>query len=229
MKKILLTRLLEDNQEDRLFFQKQGFATLEIPLLTLTMQKSDGTFEEMLKKSEWVFFTSQHAAKFFFQQQPAVNVDLQAKKFAVIGAKTAQVLLDNHVKIDFQAPVSTKQKLFEAWSVCFTRPTTIFYPKSNLADNVGEAELKEQGHDLFTPILYNNFFSDENRQRLKTCLVTEKITAVYLASPSLWQRFLSVFSETGLTNMPKLYCLGQTTQQAIIKDGYEVVIKNTHS
>ncbi|MEI5993437.1 uroporphyrinogen-III synthase [Candidatus Enterococcus mansonii] len=223
MKKVLLTRLIEDNQEDRVFFQEKGFDILEIPLLTLKKRELGLSFEKQLKQSEWVFLTSQHAAEFFFRQ--STIDDLRTKKFAVIGAKTGQVLINNRVKIDFQAPMPTKQHLFDAWAAYYKSPTTIYYPKSNLADRVGERKLIEMGHRLFTPVLYDNFFSDESRQQLKNCLVTEKITAVYLASPSLWRRFLSVFIETGLTKMPELYCLGQTTRQAIIKDGYKVVIK----
>lgn len=223
MKKILLTRLIEDNEEDRLFFQKKGFETVEIPLLTLAKRKVDLSFEERLNQSEWVFLTSQHAAEFFFQQR--MMDTLNRKKFAVIGEKTAQVLLDHRMKVDFQSSVPTKQTLFNEWSTCYKAPTIIFYPKSNLADNLGEDELIKQDHCLHTPILYDNFFSKESQKCLKKYLIDEGINAVYLASPSLWRRFLSVFIETDLPKMPRLYCLGNTTRQVITKDGYQVLVK----
>ncbi|EOL49983.1 uroporphyrinogen-III synthase [Enterococcus caccae] len=226
MKNILLTRLIEDNQEDRVFFQGKGFKTVEIPLLTLRKRNASSSFEKKLNQCEWVFLTSQHAAEFFFQNQ--MSDQLQTKKFAVIGVKTAQVLLAHHVAVDFQALVPTKQTMFEEWSSRFMMPTTIFYPKSNLADDLGEAELMAKGHCLHTSILYDNVFSENSQRRLKKCLVEEEVSAVYLASPSLWQRFLSVFMETGLTKMPKLYCLGSTTQQAIARDGYEVCMKEKY-
>ena len=226
MKNIVLTRLIEDNQDDRVFFQEKGFKTIEIPLLTLSKRNASDLFEKNLNQSEWVFLTSQHAAKFFFQSQ--IIDQLQKKKFAVIGAKTAQVLLAHRVAVDFQALVPTKQTMFEEWSNLFVTPTTIFYPKSNLADHLGEAELLAKGHCLHTSILYDNVFSENSQRLLKKCLVEEEVSAVYLASPSLWQRFLSVFIETGLTKMPELYCLGSTTQQAIAKDGYEVCMKEKY-
>ncbi|OJG74091.1 hypothetical protein RV12_GL000439 [Enterococcus quebecensis] len=222
-----MTRLIEDNCEDRLYFQKKGFETIEIPLLSLKIRKLEQTFETMLEKSEWIFLTSQHGAEFFFQQilTDRLQHTLESKKFAVIGEKTANILLKNNVEIDFLSPNPTKASLFKSWTACEFPPTTIFYPKSNLADNNGEAELVQTGQCLLTTILYDNFFSEKNRQRLKQYLLDEKIAAVYLASPSLWRRFLSVFIETGLKNIPDLYCLGDTTKQVIIEDGYEVRIK----
>lgn len=231
MKKVLLTRLREDNHEDRLYFQRKGFESLEIPLLTLKKRELGQSFEKMLTKSEWVFLTSKHAAEFFFQQ---IKTDelysmIQTKKFAVIGEKTAVILLNNAMKVEFLSPRPTKSSLFNAWSKTNPAATTIFYPKSNLADNAGETGLIQLGHYLFTPILYDNFLLEKNRQQVKKYLVDKKIEAVYLASPSLWQRFFSIFTETGLKNMPKLYCLGETTKQAITSTGYEVLIKEKGS
>ncbi|EOH93369.1 hypothetical protein UAW_02617 [Enterococcus haemoperoxidus ATCC BAA-382] len=224
MKKILLTRLPEDNCEDCLYFQKRGFETVEIPLLTLKKRAVEHSFESLVKQSEWVFLTSQHAAAFFFQQLR--KKEFETKKFAVIGEKTAQILLTNNVVVTFQAPYPTKKHLFEAFAACYLEPTTILYPKSNLADNAGEAGLVAEGHQLFSPILYDNYFPKKNQQLLKEALLTQKITAVYLASPSLWHRFLAVYRKTDLKEMPKLYCLGQTTRQAIIKDGFTATLRN---
>ncbi|WP_375180003.1 uroporphyrinogen-III synthase [Enterococcus rotai] len=223
MNTILLTRLVEDNAEDRSYFQTRGFETVEIPLIELKKRALDQSFEIMVKQSEWIFLTSQHAAAFFFQQISQKEIEM--KKFAVIGEKTAQVLFANQIETTFQAPQATKKNLFETWSSCYVEPTTIFYPKSNLADKAGEAELITKGHQLFTPILYDNCFPKEHQLLLQNCLTAKKITAVYLASPSLWERFLSVFREVDLSEMPTLYCLGETTRQAILKDGYEAMLR----
>ncbi|MEI5989715.1 uroporphyrinogen-III synthase [Enterococcus crotali] len=223
MKKILLTRLPEDNWEDCSYFQKKGFEIVEIPLLGLRKRAIEQSFESMVQQSEWIFLTSQHAAEFFFQQVKKRAVSM--KKFAVIGEKTAQVLLANNVLVTFQAPIPTKKHLFEAWSDCNLKATSIFYPKSNLADDLGESELIAKGHQLFTPILYDNYFPKENQELLMKLLINEKVTAVYLASPSLWHRFLSVFRATGVKEMPTLYCVGETTRQTILKAGYKAILR----
>lgn len=224
MNNILLTRLIDDNKEDRFYFQQKGFETVEIPLIRLEKREVGPSFESMVKQSEWIFLTSQHAAVFFLQQ--ISKSTLQMKKFAVIGEKTAQVLLASDIKPAFQATSPTKKNLVEAWTANYVVPTRIFYPKSNLADNSGEKKLIASGHQLFTPILYDNYFPKENQRLLQECLLTTKLKAVYLASPSLWQRFLSVFRTTELKEMPKLYCLGGTTRQAIIEDGYEATLRS---
>ncbi|MTD42154.1 uroporphyrinogen-III synthase [Erwinia sp. CPCC 100877] len=223
MKTILLTRLVEDNQAERLYFSNQGYQVLEIPLISLEKREWTNALEVLLKESEWVFLTSQHAATFLMQE--ASEEVLSAKKFAVIGAKTGQVLLQSGYKAIFQSPFPTKQQMFNAWTEHYPAPATIFYPKSNLADCKGEDDLKRAGYQLAAPILYDNVFTQESQQQLARCLETIALTAVYLASPSLWQRFLTIFNRSDLKQMPKLYCVGQTTASAIAEAGYSSCIR----
>jgi uroporphyrinogen-III synthase len=227
MKKILLTRMLEDNADDREYFEGKGFEVLEIPLIGLKPRQKNVPFEFELNECDWLFLTSQHAATFLLEQ--ALNhgliEQLESKKIAVIGTKTEQVLLANHLTAAFSAPSATKKSLFHSWSQCYSDPVVIFYPKSNLADTAGESLLKAQGHILYTPILYDNFFPKDSKQTLYNYLNKETIAAVYFASPSLWRRFYSVFSELKLAKVPTFYCLGETTRQAIRQDGYDAVIK----
>lgn len=147
------------------------------------------------------------------------------KKFAVIGTKTANILLNNQLEIFLVAPEPTKKSLFHFWLKHQTKLTSIFYPKSNLADAAWEEILLKQGHTLYTPIIYINFFPAESKQRLRRYLNEEEFAAVYFASPSLWLRFFTIFSELRLEKMPVLYCLGETTQKAIKKMGYDAIVK----
>lgn len=55
MNTILLTRLVEDNAEDRSYFQTRGFETVEIPLIALEKRTLDQSFKTMVKQSEWIF------------------------------------------------------------------------------------------------------------------------------------------------------------------------------
>lgn len=219
MTTILLTRLLQDNLEDRIYFEKKGFKTVEIPLLTLKKRVFSPVIQEKFIASQWIFLTSQHAADFLCQEVP--KDILITKKIAVIGTKTGAVIRKNNYRIAFQAPFPTKKSFFNTWAENYLEPTTIFYPKSNLANKLGESALKQQGHELATPVLYDNYFASARQQQLKKYLLTATIEAVYLTSPSLWNRFFSVFQEcTGLV-MPKLYCVGKTTAQLIARDGYK--------
>lgn len=223
MKTILLTRLISDNYEDRCYFKEKNFITLEIPLTTLKKRALKLNEIEEIEQSEWIFLTSQHAAEFFIELRK--EHDIYSKKYAVIGGKTGQVLLDNGFSVDYQAPTATKRELFENWRTLYPAPKRIFYPKSNLADSSGEVAFLQAGYQFSTAILYENYFSEQNQDVLKEVLATKKIDAVYLASPSLWQRFLYIFKELKIEKMPDLYCVGETTKKAIQKDGYSVCQK----
>ncbi|GGC88726.1 uroporphyrinogen-III synthase [Enterococcus wangshanyuanii] len=226
MKKILLTRMIEDNRDDRVYFQEQGFETVEIPLIGLKPHIYPA-FGDELKQCEWIFLTSQHSAIFFLEhvKKDGLMDQLHSKKFAVIGAKTASVLLNDQLEISLVAPEPTKKSLFHFWAEHQTEPASIFYPKSNLADAAWEEILLKQGHTLYTPIIYTNFFPVESKTSLRKYLNEKELTAAYFASPSLWFRFFTIFSELRLEKMPVLYCLGETTQQAIKKVNYDAIIK----
>lgn len=227
MNKILLTRLLEDNVEDRHYFEELGYQCVELPLMELALHQPLERIQSM-EKAEWIFLTSQHSASFFIQQflQQFSFQLLQEKKFAVIGEKTAGVLMEKGLKPQFQACSATKKGLFAEWLEQYKEPTAIFYPKSSLADDEGEALFATQGHQLQTAILYDNYFPIRQQEKLRQLLDSLELTAVYFSSPSLWKRFYSVYSQWSGRSDLKFYCVGSTTQSAIQSSGYPATIKN---
>ncbi|WP_086349744.1 uroporphyrinogen-III synthase [Candidatus Enterococcus clewellii] len=227
MRKILLTRLVADNDEDKRYFEQLGYQCIEQPLLELSLHQAASTSLQAMEQAEWLFLTSQHSAAFFLQlflAQYSFSF-LQKKKFAVIGEKTAVVLEKAGLYPNFQSRSATKRGLFTEWLASYKEPTTIFYPKSSLADSRWEEAFSVQGHHFQTGIVYDNRFSENQKSALQQLLNDSTIDAVYFTSLSLWQRFYAVYSQINAKTELKFYCVGQTTQEVIQKSGYHAVIK----
>ncbi|MBL1228858.1 uroporphyrinogen-III synthase [Enterococcus sp. BWB1-3] len=228
MRKILLTRLPEDNIDDKLYFQQQHYTCMEIPLMRLRPRLIEEKQIKKLIDAEWVFLTSQHSAAFFIKllkEQKLLSV-FQIKKFAVIGEKTANALREAGIEPVFQSIVQAKKSMFKQWIAdCSEEPVKIVYPKSSLANAIGEELLLKDGHELFTFTLYDNVFSESARQQLKVYLDDPELSAVYFTSPSLWTRFYETCKEINFNRELHFYCVGQTTQAAIHKDGFNAEIR----
>ena len=68
MKKLLLTRLPEDNEEDRRYFEQRGFQCVQLPLMQLTpRQPVEDSVIEQLQAADWSMLTSQHRASVFVE------------------------------------------------------------------------------------------------------------------------------------------------------------------
>ncbi|MBL1224860.1 uroporphyrinogen-III synthase [Enterococcus sp. BWR-S5] len=227
MREILLTRLVGDNIEDKKYFEALGYQCIEQPLLQLSLSRITSELVMSMDCADWVFLTSQHSALFFLdvflEHYPLEK--LQQKKFAVIGKKTAGVLITAGLIPEFQSQVATKYEMFSEWLKVYSKSATIFYPKSNLADCLGEEQFSLQGHQLLTGILYDNLFSEEQSKALAQRLNEGSLEAVYFTSPSLWERFYSVYRKQAIKRELHFYCVGRTTQQAIQQSGYQATIK----
>lgn len=226
MRKILLTRLVEDNVEDKKYFEALGYCCVEQPLLRLSVNQPSPQLIMDMGRGDWIFLTSQHSASFFFILFSAYysSSELQKKRFAVIGEKTAAVVTAAGLIPHFQSSKATKSGLFSEWLEQHPEPVTIFYPKSSLADCLGEESFPLNGHQLLTGIIYDNQFTDEQKKGLEEQLKEKSLAAVYLTSPSLWHRFYSVYRGQEVKSPLEFYCVGETTRQAIQRSGYDAVI-----
>lgn len=203
------------NQQDENFFQAKGYQTKILPLTEIKLYTPTDFLFNQLKQSEWVFFTSQAAVKNIL---PLSNNEI---KIAVIGKKTAQVVYDCGRIPTFVSSTETKRAMLKEWQECYPEPTTIFYPKSQLADDYIETELSAN-YKISSFIAYQNCCPPTAKKDLRTLLSSENIQAVYLTSPSSWKRFLSVYQE--FKTKLVIFTIGETTKQAVLRDGYEAKI-----
>ena len=218
-KAILLTRPLAMNGADQIRFRAQGFGRFyEIPLCEIKQLPITETIKNKINAAEWLFFTS---------QAPVASVLAVIEKgrrplIAVIGKKTGEVVRSCGFEVAFVSPQETKKQFVSAWQEKFPTGTSIFYPKSQLADDYIE-ELLGTENDVTGSVLYHNVFLEERKAELTELLKMGELSAVYFASPSAWKRFLSVYNQPEKKPLV-VFAIGDTTKKAINDSGYEAVL-----
>ena len=207
------------NGADQIRFRAQGFGRFyEIPLCEIKQLPITETIKNKINAAEWLFFTS---------QAPVASVLAVIEKgrrplIAVIGKKTGEVVRSCGFEVAFVSPQETKKQFVSAWQEKFPTGTSIFYPKSQLADDYIE-ELLGSENDVTGSVLYHNVFLEERKAELTELLKMDELSAVYFASPSAWKRFLSVYNKTE-KHTPAFFAIGDTTKKAINDSGYEAVL-----
>ena len=218
-KALLLTRPLAMNAADQIRFRAQGFGRFyEIPLCEIKQLPMTEAIRREINASEWLFFTS---------QAPVASVLAVIEKgrrplIAVIGKKTGEMVRSCGFKVAFVSPQETKKQFVSAWRKNFPAGTSIFYPKSQLADDAIEQLLGIE-NVVTSSVLYHNVFLEERQAELMELLNRGELSAVYFASPSAWKRFLSVYNKTEKKPLV-FYAIGDTTTKAINDSGYEAVL-----
>ena len=207
------------NGADQIRFRAQGFGRFyEIPLCEIKQLPITETIKNKINAAEWLFFTS---------QAPVASVLAVIEKgrrplIAVIGKKTGEVVRSCGFEVAFVSPQETKKQFVSAWQEKFPTGTSIFYPKSQLADDYIE-ELLGSENDVTGSVLYHNVFLEERKAELTELLKMDELSAVYFASPSAWKRFLSVYNKTEKKTRV-FFAIGDTTKKAINDSGYEAVL-----
>ena len=207
------------NGADQIRFRAQGFGRFyEIPLCEIKQLPITETIKNKINAAEWLFFTS---------QAPVASVLAVIEKgrrplIAVIGKKTGEVVRSCGFEVAFVSPQETKKQFVSAWQEKFPTGTSIFYPKSQLADDYIE-ELLGSENDVTGSVLYHNVFLEERKAELTELLKMDELSAVYFASPSAWKRFLSVSNKTEKKTLV-FFAIGDTTKKAINDSGYEAVL-----
>ncbi|EOL41699.1 uroporphyrinogen-III synthase [Enterococcus phoeniculicola] len=214
---ILLTRGVSLNEADKQFFEQLGYQTIIVPLSEIQPLPLNTAILEQLSQSEWLFFTS---------QSPILSLLKHARKeikIAVIGQKTAAIVRKAGFSVTFISPIETKEAMITFWRKQYPRPTTIFYPKSQLADSYIEESLSHL-YRIYAHVTYENRLPKETVSKLSHLSEQAKIQAVYLTSPSSWHRFYQIYKN--ITPSLTLIAIGPTTKKAIETDGFQAIVKS---
>nr|WP_321293934.1 uroporphyrinogen-III synthase [uncultured Trichococcus sp.] len=215
-KAVLLTRPLAMNAEDQVRFLAEGYGRFyEIPLCEIKQLPVSEATKSKINAAEWLFFTSQAPVKSVL----GVVEKGRRPSIAVIGKKTGAMVQACGFEVAFISPQETKKQFVSAWQERFPSGTSIFYPKSQLADDYIEERLGIE-NEVTGSVLYQNVFPDERKAELAKLLNLGELSAVYFASPSAWHRFLSVYEKTDEQSLI-FYAIGKTTEKAINDSGYK--------
>jgi uroporphyrinogen-III synthase len=219
-KKLLLTRKAGLNQADQLAFEKKGYQVTILPLTAVSFLPLSWQSVQAIQQADWLFFTSQTPVALVLKQ---LERDTPTPKIAVIGKQTAKAVQHAGFTVAFLSKQATKRAFLAEWQAENQPGQTIFYPKSQLADDFLEKQLGT-AHTVNGVVVYQNIFPKENQQQLRTLFEQQAFTSVYVTSPSAWRRFFQVYRH--FLNQPiEIMVIGPTTQRAVSQDGFAAKVK----
>ncbi|WP_163653289.1 uroporphyrinogen-III synthase [Listeria sp. PSOL-1] len=217
---IILTREEEQNKIFRDLVNQAGLEYFSLPLIEI--EKISVPQSILTRKTDWLFFTSQNAVKFFFEQ---VNRTSITGKIAAIGTKTAKALNEKAIPVNFTASKFQAEAFLKDWLLENPTPVSVLFPQSELGRPVIQKNLEQKGYPIFSFAIYKN--------RLPTNLeahfihlvkkITQNDQVIFtFASPSAWQNFERISKKQPFPFHFKIAAIGPITAKAIEESGFTV-------
>ncbi|MCX6290993.1 MAG: hydroxymethylbilane synthase [Bacteroidetes bacterium] len=154
--------------------------------------------------TDWIFFSSKHAVKFFFAQNPVIT----RQKFGCIGKATADMIRKYGQRADFIG-YSTDTKLTGKQFASAVGDGTVLFPqaKGSLRSVQNGFVKTEQVTDL---VVYETLYATPGPGRITDSEI------VIFTSPSNVESF---FRENKLSTEQKVIAMGEATGSALKKSG----------
>jgi hydroxymethylbilane synthase len=192
---VFITRNLRAEDYFQQVLTKKGFAVggrSLIEMIPVPMKHFDET--------DWIFFSSKHAVKFFFQQKPVLG----KQKFACVGKATADALRKNGKRADFIG-YSTDTKLTGKQFASVAGSGTVLFPqaKGSLRSIQNGFVKDKQVIDL---IVYETLKKNEEE------IPFHEI--VLFTSPSNVEAW---FEKNKITSIQKIIAMGEATGSSLKK------------
>ncbi|MBS7576408.1 MULTISPECIES: uroporphyrinogen-III synthase [unclassified Enterococcus] len=211
MKRLLYTGIARNLRQKADFFLKYGYYMIELPLIEIEAVTFDFS---VASKSNWLFLTSQAPLEIL-----PTNY-LKSQKIAVIGQQTANALAERDLKASLIAEKPTKEGLLATFTEKI-QCASIFYPKSDLADDYLETELTKKGYCVASKIIYRNQLPKYSEQSLVALIFYKDIRTIFFSSPSTWDRFRTITEKRGVSlSRFDFVAQGETTKLKIVSDGF---------
>ncbi len=181
--------------------QRWGGEPVEIPLLAFKPAEMTSEIENAihhLPTYEWVIFTSNRTVETFLSYPGVSHSDFN--KIAAIGEKTAQVLTEKGLTVDFFPGEYVAEAFATEFTPMIGTGTKVLIPKGNLARHVISDRLKEKGAVVEEIIAYETYFPPESKAILTKKLIEHELDIIPFTSSSTVDHFMEVIQENHLND-----------------------------
>ena len=221
-KTVLITRSAIQAEDFINQLQEKGATTVTLPLIENTPINQDKLKDTTDKESfDWLIFTSANAVKFFFDIIPIENVN---SKIAVVGSKTAQLIKEIGLNIDFIPSKFTAKHLGNEIP---TKPgESILIPQSILAKPLLVEILESKKCKVEGIPIYDNHPISYTKGEVEK-IFSKPIDFITFTSGSIIKSFITTNIKL---NDEKIICIGSVTARVAEKYNLEVsAIANPHT
>ncbi len=231
-KKILVTRSREQASDLAERLREFGAWPIEFPTIEIVPPSSWADVDHCLKQMiayDWLIFTSVNGVKFFINRLLALGMDirdLKGPKICAIGPKTAEVLRDLNLQVDFIPAEYQAEGLLERWRGVNLKGKKFLIPRAKVARDLLPEELRKAGAVVDVVEVYQTILPQKEREKIRQLLKEREISAITFTSSSTAQNFAEIIGEEvkELTAGIPIASIGPITAAKVSSLGMETTI-----
>lgn len=226
-KRVLVPRGKKSAKSFSDLVREYGGVPVEIPLIEFKPSENADqilSYIERLETYDWVIFTSAVAVNTFFSFFKDGELP-PLPKIAVIGKKTKEVMEKRGMTVHFTPKKFVAESFVEEFSPLVKAEDKILLPKGNLARDYIARTLGEKGVIVDEIIIYDNYFPEDSRKKLRETLMNKELDIITFTSPSTVDHFMEVVNDHSLHDHIKdcvIACIGPEAKKRALSYGLTV-------
>lgn len=198
MKKILITKTLNETNELKVWSKKNGLRLHEVPFIKVTPVKGLN-----IPETDWIFFSSPQSVSIYFE-----NYLLKAKKIAALSSGTAKALSERNFSVVFVGDSSKRtMEIGRDFFSLVPKNETVFFPLSAISRKHVSSQNIE--HKIIETILYQTQPIEEK--------IDEDFAAIIFTSPSNVDGYLV---KNNIPQKSRIIAIGETTATILKLRGF---------
>jgi uroporphyrinogen-III synthase len=208
--------------------ERYGGIPIEIPLIAFRpIEKNQRLHKALLALDtyDWIIFTSNVTVETFFSFLKKEVVGDTFPKIAVIGKKTAEILMEMGQSPEFVPSAYVAETFVEEFIPLIDKGARVLVPKGNLAREYIANSLTEVGAHVDEVVIYETYMPAESRMKLAGMLAENKLDILTFTSPSTVDHLMDVVKEYRLDDHVKkciIGCIGPVTEKKLRAYGLTV-------
>ncbi len=196
-KTIFVSKKLEENNYLRKVLKRLGWCVTDEPLI-----KTEKIEVKELPDSDWIFFNSKNAVKYFFELFDSEG--LKNKKIGCVSSSTADYLQSKGVMPHFIGEGNDIQDIGKQFADT-SKNQKVLFPCSDISNKSIGKEVELHGEAIYLPI----YHTVENPKKF-----TDEFDCLVFTSPSNVRAY---FKYNHLSSHSKIIAMGESTKREILK------------
>jgi uroporphyrinogen III methyltransferase/synthase len=226
-RRIVVTRTREQASDLVKKLEELGAACEEFPTIRIVPPDSWEPLDKAIKdikEFDWVIFTSVNGVKNFLLRLRATGCDLRSLgkcKVAAIGPKTAEMLEELYLKLDFVPSEYRAEGIIEGLKALGIAGKKVLIPRAEVAREILPEKLAEAGAEVKVVPAYKTVKPEgEEAEALVKLLEGREIDMVTFTSSSTVSNFVDILGRDRVASLLKgvdIACIGPITAETAQK------------
>lgn len=225
-RKVLVTRARDQASTLSQMLRECGAEPIEFPVIRITPPESFAELDAALGRVEdydWLLFTSANSVRAVIARLKELDGDirwLKGPKIGVIGPRTAEVLTDLSITVDFM-PAEFVAESVVAQFPDDPKGKRILILRAAEARELLPEKLQEKGAQVDVVHAYRTVAEKSHSEPVCDLLASGEISFVTFTSSSTVTNFLKLIGDISISKDTRIACIGPITAQTARENGLQ--------